>query len=231
MYSQVALRYLAEQMRTPTTVFDAASCLVLPNPANDAAVYLVEPGDALALTLLQAFVRVALVDQPPHLGTAPYQLFLAESPVSGADSTSTQQFANNLQLLPAHTSIIQDGSSHLLVTRWSFLRSAPVVYRTFYTYRITASFSPNSAGAASSPVYSDCMFSSMQAGDQLIVTFPLHEPVPASSQVALTGEYYLTQPHNIAIGPLQLENIRNRRTVPIQLYNAGGGNTLILNMP
>ena len=29
----LALRYLSEQMQTPTTLFDATNCLVLPNPA------------------------------------------------------------------------------------------------------------------------------------------------------------------------------------------------------
>ena len=230
-YSQVALRYLAEQMRTPTTVFDSASCLVLPNPVNGAAVYLVEPGDTLALALLNRFAGVTLVDQPPHLGTVPYQLFIAEPPAPGAESVSTQQFANNLQLLPAETNIIQGNDSTLLVTHWGFLRAAPLVYRTFYTYRITASFPSNSAAAAPSSVYSDCVFTSMQAGDQLIVTFPLHAAVPVSAQVALTGEYYVTRPHNIAIGPFQLENIRDQRTVPIQLHNAGGGNAHIQNVP
>ena len=231
MYSQVALRYLAEQMRTPTTVFDTASCLVLPNPASGPVVYLVEPGDALALTLLNRFAGVTLVDQPPHLGTTPYQLLIAEPPAPGAESASTQQFVNNLQLLPSYTTVVRNGRASLLVTRWSFLRAAPVVYRTFYTYRITASSLSNSTGGVAASVYSDCLFSSMQAGDQLIVTFPLPTTASLPLQVALTGECYVTQPHNIAIGPLKLENIRDRRTVPISLQTSGGGNTLILNVP
>lgn len=231
MYSQVALRYLAEQMRTPTTVFDAASCLTLPNPANGPAVYLVEPGDSLALTLLNRFASVTLVDQPPRLGSAPYQLLIVQPPSPGVDSASTQQFVNNLQLLYAHASIIQAGSSTLLVTRWTFLRAAPVVYRTFYTYRITATLQSNSSGVSSAPVYSDCVFSSMQTGDQLIVTFPFNALLLAQTQISFTGLYHVTQPHNIAVGPLQLENIRDQRTIPIALQNSGGGNALILSLP
>jgi hypothetical protein len=71
----------------------------------------------------------------------------------------------------------------------------------------------------------------MQAGDQLIVTFPLPSTLPVPLQVSLTGLYYATQPHNVAVGPLQLENIRDQRTVPITLRNSGGGRTLILNVP
>ncbi len=224
-YSQVALRYLAEQMHTPTTVFDAASCLTLPNPANGPAVYLVEPGDSLALTLLNQFASVTLVAQPPRLGSAPYQLLIVRLPA--VVSASTRRFVHNLQLLYAHASITQAGA--LLVTRWTFLRAAPLLYRTFYTYKITAR--SNSSGVSSASAYSDCVFSSMQTGDQLIVTFPFNAVLLAHTQVSFTGIYYVTRPHNIAVGPLRLENIRDQRTVPITLQNSGGGNTLVLNLP
>ena len=233
-YSQVALRYLAEQMRTATTVFDASSCLTLPDPANGPAVYLVEPGDALALTLLDRFASVTLVDQPPRLESAPYRLLIVQSPPAGIEGASTPQFVNNLQLLSAHASIIQAGSSALLVTRWTFLRTVPVLYRTTYTYRITATLQTLQSQASAvntAPLYSDCVFSSMQAGDQLIATFPLSSAALAPSLVSFTARYYITQPHNVAFGPLQLENIRDQRTIPVSLHSSGGGNTLLLNLP
>ncbi|HET9999554.1 MAG TPA: glycosyltransferase family 39 protein [Ktedonobacteraceae bacterium] len=229
--SQVSLRYLAEQMRTPATVFDAASCLVLPNPATGPAVYLVEPGDTLALTLLNKFAGVTQIDRPARLGSEPYHLLIVQSPAPGVDSTSTQQFVNNLQLLYAHASVMQAANSNMLVTRWTFLRSVPVAYRTFYTYRITASLQSSASGANTASVYSDCVFSSMQAGDQFIVTFPFPSTASISSQVKLTGSYYITQPHNVAMGPLQLENIRDQRTAPVPLQNSSGGNALILSPP
>ena len=229
--SQVSLRYLAEQMRTPSTVFDAASCLVLPNPATGPAVYLIEPGDTLALTLLNKFAGVTQIDRPARLGSEPYHLLIVQPPAPGVDRTSTQQFVNNLQLLYAHTSIMQAANSNLLVTRWTFLRSVPVAYRTFYTYRITSSLQSSASGANAASVYSDCVFSSMQAGDQLIVTFPFPSTASISSQVKFTGSYYITQPHNIAMGPLQLENIRDQRTTPVSLQNSSGGDALILSPP
>ncbi|MGH2497730.1 MAG: glycosyltransferase family 39 protein [Ktedonobacteraceae bacterium] len=231
MHSQVPLRYLAEQMRTPATVFDAASCLVLPNPASGPAVYLVEPGDALALSLLNKFASVTQIDRPARLGSEPYHLLIVQPPSPGIDSTSTQQFVNNLQLLYAHASVMQTGSSSLLITRWTFLRTVPVVYRAFYTYRITASLQPSGSGTNAASEYSDCVFSSIQEGDQLIVTFPFKPPLLAPTQVSFTGFYRVTQPHNIAMGPLQLENVRDQRTAPVTLQNSGGGNALILNVP
>ncbi|HKV58072.1 MAG TPA: hypothetical protein VJO32_07310, partial [Ktedonobacteraceae bacterium] len=148
----------------------------------------------------------------------------------GIDSTSTQQFVNNLQLLYAHASVVQSGNSNLLITRWTFLRSVPVVYRTFYTYRITASLQSSGTDTNAASEYSDCVFSSMQEGDQLIVTFPLKSPLLAQTQVSFTGIYHVTQLHNIVMGPLQLENIRDQRTTPITLQNSGGGNVLTLNV-
>ena len=49
--TQTALRYLAEQMQTPTTLFDTTNCLVLPNPASGPTVQLVGPYDGLTNAL------------------------------------------------------------------------------------------------------------------------------------------------------------------------------------
>jgi hypothetical protein len=256
-YSQVALSYLAEQMQTPATVFDNTpclvqpdpshsclltpgqqqrepdSCLLLPDPASGPALYLVDPADTLALTLLNRFARVTQIDRPARLGSDPYYLLLVQSynPPPDIGSASPQQFVHNLQLLSSGTSTVQVRNTNLFITHWMFLRSAPVAYRAVYTYSIAASFLPRGDGVAAAPVSSGCVLNSMQVGDQLIMAFPLHTTAPVSSQVAFSGEYYVTQPHNIAIGPLQLENIRDQRSVPIQLQNSNGGNTLILKVP
>ncbi len=255
-YSQVALSYLAEQMQTPATVFNdtiflvqpdpvhsclltpaqqqqqPGSCLVLPDPASGPAMYLVEPGDTFVLSLLTRFARVTEIDRPARLGSDPYHLLLVQTqtPSVGPGSSSSQQFVNNLQLLSSGTSVIQTGTANMLVTHWSFLRSVSLAYRTIYTYSIGANFSPENSGVATAPVYSGCVFNSMQAGDQLIVAFPLHPAASVPSTVAVSGEYYVIQPHNVAIGPLQLENIRDQRTVPTPLQNSGGGNTLIMQV-
>ncbi len=54
-YTQNSLGYLAEQMRTPTTLFDASRCLVLPNAAAGPAELLVGPYDKLSMVLLSHF--------------------------------------------------------------------------------------------------------------------------------------------------------------------------------
>ncbi len=228
-YSQTALRYLAEQIHTPTTVFDASNCLVLPGSDNGPAVYLVDPGDLLALALLSRFASVSLIDQPPRLGGDPYQLSIVQPLPPGGVNASNQRFVNNLQLLSANAEIIHAGSATLLATRWTFLRSMPVVYRSTYTYSISATM--QASGNTLSNQRSNCVFSSMQAGDQLVVTFPLSSTALSPMQVSFTGRYYITQPHNIAAGPLQLENVRDQRTIPATLQNSSGGNTLILKLP
>nr|MDQ2716402.1 glycosyltransferase family 39 protein [Chloroflexota bacterium] len=73
---EVAMRYLAEQMQTPNTLFSAESCLVLPALDAGPAVFLVGPDDRLANTLLGQFARITPVDRPPHLGGPPYRLYV-----------------------------------------------------------------------------------------------------------------------------------------------------------
>ncbi|HVB76108.1 MAG TPA: glycosyltransferase family 39 protein [Ktedonobacteraceae bacterium] len=223
-YTQEALRYLAEQMSTPTTVFDASSSLVLPNPADGPAVYLVGPDDTLALSLLNQFASVTLVDRPPRLGSDPYNLMIVQPAAPVSASASNQKFANNLQLLDTQPRFINIGSTTLLATRWTFLRAIPLFYRTTYTYSITAALQTGSSWSR----YSDCIFTSIRAGDQLIVIFPLPATAHASTRFNLSARYYVTGPHNVAFGPLQLENIRDRRSIPITLQTPGGSNILIL---
>src|SRR5207249_3027429 len=85
-----ALPFLAEQMRTPTTLFDAASCLVLPAPGDGPAVLLVRSTDKVVATLLSHFGTVTLVDQPPLLGTSPFQLYIVTPSLPGAGSRRSE---------------------------------------------------------------------------------------------------------------------------------------------
>src|SRR5260370_18200865 len=99
LFTQVALRYLAEQMQTPATLFDASNCLVLPNPASGPAVLLVGPYDKLSGVLLGRFAVATLIDQPERLGGAPFHLYLLQPIPAPKQASSNEAFANNLQLL------------------------------------------------------------------------------------------------------------------------------------
>src|SRR5205823_10052468 len=107
-----ALPFLAEQMRTPTTLFDAASCLVLPAPGDGPAVLLVRSTDKVVATLLSHFGTVTLVDQPPLLGTSPFQLYIVTPSAPDLQPPSARnEFVKHLQLLAPQAQQLSLGTS------------------------------------------------------------------------------------------------------------------------
>src|SRR6266852_7689953 len=154
--TQTALRYLPEQMQTPTTLFDAASCLVLPNPADGPAVLLVGPYDGLTNALLNQFASAMLVDSPVRPGGAPYRLYVV-TPNAG-QGASHDGFVQNLQLLDGRAQHLNLYNSSWLVTRWSFMWSEQPRFRTTYNYALTVL--PN--GDSEQSRQSLCTFTSMR---------------------------------------------------------------------
>jgi 4-amino-4-deoxy-L-arabinose transferase-like glycosyltransferase len=220
MYTQAALRYLAEQMQTPTTLFDASRCLVLPDPAAGPAVLLVGPDDRLTGALLGQFAIATLVDQPERLGGAPFHLYIVRPMGVPTPNTTNVAFVNNLLLFDNQARQLSFDNSTWLATHWSFIRSAAPDYRTTYTYAMTALLHGNANDT--STISSQCVSTSMRAGDQLIVAFqqPHGKIVPAS--VTISAQSYTTMPLNISYGPFRLENIRDQRTQPSFLQTSAG---------
>jgi 4-amino-4-deoxy-L-arabinose transferase-like glycosyltransferase len=227
-YTQAALRYLAEQMQTPTTLFDASHCLVLPNPAAGPAVLLVGPDDKLTDVLLGQFAIATLVDQPKRLGGAPFQLYIVQPMAGSKPNTTNEAFVNNLQLLNNQAQQLRYDNSIWLATHWSFIRSAAPNYRTTYTYTMKALLNGNANDG--STVSSQCVSTSMRAGDQLIVAFqqPKVTFVPAS--VTISALSYTTMPLNVSYGPFLLENIRDQRTQPSFLQTSAGTSGITLSI-
>ncbi|HET8851984.1 MAG TPA: glycosyltransferase family 39 protein, partial [Ktedonobacteraceae bacterium] len=157
--TQTALRYLAEQMQTSTTLFDATNCLVLPNLATGPAVLLVGPYDGLTNALLSRFASATLIDQPMRLGGPPFRLYLV-TPIAGQLS-SQDSFVQNLQLLDGRVQHLTFDNSSWLVTRWSFIRSEQPRFRTTYNYAL--SVLPN--GNSERSMQSLCTVTSMREGD------------------------------------------------------------------
>jgi 4-amino-4-deoxy-L-arabinose transferase-like glycosyltransferase len=228
MYTQAALRYLAEQMQTPTTLFDASHCLVLPDPAAGPAVLLVGPGDKLTGALLGQFALTTLVDQPERLGGAPFHLYIVRPMGVPTPNTTNVAFVNNLQLFNNQARQLRFNNATWLATQWSFIRSAAPNYRTTYTYTMTALLKGNANDT--STISSQCVSTSMRAGDQLIVAFqqPDGKIVPAS--VTITAQSYTTMPLNISYGPFRLENIRDQRTQPSFLQTSAGAPGITLSI-
>ena len=207
-------------MQTPNTLFDASHCLVLPNPAAGPAVLLAGPDDKLTGALLGQFATTTLVDQPERLGGAPFHLYIVQ-PMSGPKPNATNQaFVNNLQLFDNQARQFSFDHSTWLTTHWSIIRSAAPNYRTTYTYTMTALLHGNAHDG--STVSSQCVSTSMRAGDQLIVAFqqPDDPFIPAS--VTISALSYTPMPLTISYGPFLLENIRDRRTQPSFLQTSAG---------
>jgi 4-amino-4-deoxy-L-arabinose transferase-like glycosyltransferase len=194
--TQAALRYLAEQMHTPTTLFDASNCLVLPNPADGPAVLLVGPYDGLTNALLSQFAAVRLVDQPPRLGGSPFRLYIVTPAVTS--NSSQKIFTGNLQLLDTQAQHLTYNDSSWLVTHWSLLRSEQPSIRTMYSYALRALLNGNGEQSL-------CTFTAIRAGDQLLVAFglPKNSSVPAS--VMIKAQSFTTIPDNPFFGPFHME--------------------------
>jgi len=114
----------------------------------------------------------------------------------------------------------------LLVTRWQFLRSQQPVYRTTYTYAITASF--NAGGSTAPEVRSLCVTTSISSGDRLIATFPLPVSTLIPQSISISACYIVTHPYDFTVGPVHLENIRDHGSVPVTLQTMGGSERIML---
>jgi 4-amino-4-deoxy-L-arabinose transferase-like glycosyltransferase len=239
-YIADAMRYLATQMKTPTTLFDDSQCLVLPAPSAGPALLLVNPYAQMTRSLLRSYASATLVAQPARLGSLPFSLYLVQSnPVVGQPLTS-EVFKNNLQLLSLQSAQYQlptsyggpTSNANLLVSRWLMLHSAQPASGTTYTYHLratdpgTASTNSQTQTQASFSAQSACTLTSMQAGDQLFAAFALPDALPVSSNVTLQGEMYATAPYVPTFGPLRLETDQVRNGSYVTLQTTGGSEHL-----
>jgi hypothetical protein len=215
--TQTALRYLAEQMQTPTTLFDATSCLVLPNLATGPAVLLVGPYDGLTNALLSRFASATLIDQPMRLGGPPFRLYLV-TPIPG-QPTSQDSFVQNLQLLDGQVQHLTFDNSSWLVTRWSLMHSEQPRFRTTYNYALTAL--PN--GNSEQSMQSLCTFTSMREGNQLLAAFALPSDASVPASVTIEAQSFLTIPNNPVYGPLRVETNNSLNTGRVRLPTVDGG--------
>lgn len=222
--TQSALWYLADQMQTPTTVFDGSRCLVLPNPADGPAVMIVDSKNTLMLALLSQYATLTPVNQSPQLGGGLYQMYIAQPvamlPATGANLT----FGNNLRSLDGRVQTFSAGNRSYVTSAWSVLKSESASYRTTYTYSLTASFN----GTGQSSTQTQCIATSLRAGDEMVAAFSLPTNASLPTTVSVTGEYFSDQPYALSLGPLPLENIRLQRVGHVSLLTLSGENRIIL---
>jgi len=215
-YTQDALRYLAEQMQTPTTLFDASRCLVLPNANAGPAALLIGPYDTFSMVLLSHFAIARLVSQPERLGGVPFQLYIVQPFAASKLGPSHEAFVHHLQLLDKQTQQFRLDNSTWLATRWSYLRSAVPDYRTTFTYTMKALFDGKSS------ISSQCISTSIRAGDLLIVTFPLFQRFNMPGSMTISAISTTTMPLNVSFGSFHLETIRDQWKQPLLLQTTDG---------
>ncbi len=163
-----AFTYLAGQMRTPTTV-ESSACFAVPAAAYGPAVLLVSPYSPTVNALVNNFVHATWVASPPHLGGAPFRLYILQPlPVP---NTPAQNLSQQLQFFGKQAFNLPNGPS--FITRWRFSRSTQPAYRTTYAYtmqRISA------VGVVPSLRADKCTFTATRAGDQILATFVARGP-------------------------------------------------------
>ncbi len=226
-YTQTALQYLAGQMRTPTTIFDESRCLVLPNPAAGPAVLLVGPGDALTPALLARYGKV--IELPGSQDVAPFQLYIVESAPSPLAGGANLTFTHELQSLDGQLQHIDVSDESFITAWWSLLKSEPAAYRTTYTFSFSAS-PIGGTGLGAQVEESQCTFTAIRSGDELVVAFPLRATVAIQSSANIAARFYSSRPRDLALGPLHLESFASERVQDTVLHSANGGQNIPLRV-
>lgn len=193
----MALTFLSGQIQTPVTIFNGTHCAVLPDPANGPAVLLVSPRSPFVSALVSHFAQATLLDQPHRPGGPPFQLYLINTPVGSPIAHET--FQDHLAALTTQATPFSFQNTSWSVTHWRLLHSAQPEFRVTYGYKMVA----NSGNNGSSDASNQCAFSSMRAGDQLLVAFP--QTNAASTSLTIRAQFYTIAPDNFSYGPLTFE--------------------------
>lgn len=230
--TETALRYLAQDMKTPTTLFDAAHCLVIPGAASGPAILLVGPYDDLTNALLTQFANAQLLDQPARIGGSPYRLYSVTPAATQLPQPAVQaQFVNDLQAATSQVQLLHVATSSFYVTQWNMLRSLQPAFRTTYSYALTAQ--PSSEQAQ----LHICTFTALRAGDQLFAVFKqpasaasVTSAVSISSTLTVQAQFYTTTPYNPVYGPFHLETDQSRSTPWAFLHTPDGGKQITFSV-
>ncbi|MDQ2716949.1 MAG: glycosyltransferase family 39 protein [Chloroflexota bacterium] len=201
--TEQAMYYFSRQLQTPVTVFDAAHCLVLPNPASGPALLLTPPSTQLTYALLGRFTSARLLAQPPILGGQPFRIYQLSSPTSPEQSQAV--FGRDVRFSTPQVQWFPFDDTSRLVSQGNWLRALPPAYETYYRYQVTAL--PD-AGKAQG-MQSVCTFNAMRAGDRLLVAFDLPAQSPLPRTVTLSVGYSVLTQDMPSFGPLHLMTHRH----------------------
>ena len=220
--TQAALRYLSQQVQTPTTVFDSYRCAVLPSSANGPAVMLIGPYSPFTEALVQHFTSATLVATPKRLSGSPFKLYIVQ-PME--EQTGGASFRSDLQLLNPNSNSFTFNGRSWLVTRWRFLHSAQPSYQRVYWYNIVQS---SNTPAAQPETRSLCGFTAMQAGDALLAPLEQAGLGKQSQSLNIKVQAFTVNPYTLTYGPLSFETYRDIPSPWQPLKTPAGKDTLTI---
>ncbi len=218
--------YLAEQMRTPTVVFDTLlqHCLVLPAPSAGPALFLEVSYKQRIDDVLKYYTNATLLDQPGRLNSTwvAFKLYLITpkpepAPVSGS-------FTSDLQLLDPHLLQLTSGPSSMSTpwvhTRWQLMESRQPSWRTYYEYNFQAQLDGGVIKEFK------CSFTRLWAGDELLAGFdmPLGTSVPRASVQVSTST---SVPTTFTSGFITFQSFTNHEYPWRILQTADGKNRIM----
>ncbi len=218
--TQAALRYLSQQMQTPTTVFDSNRCAVLPSIANGPAVMLIGPYSPFTEALVRHFTSATLIVTPKRLSGSPFKLYIVQPMENQAGGVS---FSSNLQLLDSHAPSFSFHGSSWLVARWRLLHTAQPSYQKVYWYNVAQYENPTATKPAARSL---CGFTAMQSGDTLLA--PL-EQSGKQSRPFIKVQTFTVNPYMLTYGPISFETYRDISSPWQFLKTPTGDDTLPLS--
>jgi hypothetical protein len=116
--------------------------------------------------------------------------------------------------------MLQTSDASWLVTRWILLRSEQSAFRTTYNYDLQAYTSTGSMRE------SLCTFTSLYAGDQLLVAFA-HPPGSGTMpSVTVQATFFASVPYNPSYGPFHLETDKDQVTSSTTLLTSQGSRSI-----
>ncbi|MBA2285358.1 MAG: glycosyltransferase family 39 protein [Ktedonobacteraceae bacterium] len=213
--TEQAMYYFSRQLQTPVTVFDAAHCLVLPNPASGPALLLTPPSTHLTYALLGRFASARLLAQPPILGGAPFRIYQLSS--STGPEQAQAVFGRDMRFSTPQVQWFPFDDTSRLVSQGDWLRALPPAYETYYRYQVTAL--PDTANTQG--MQSVCTFNAMRAGDRLLVAFDLSGQSPLPRTVTLSVGYSVLTQDMPSFGPLRLMTHRHLESPYVPLKQDG----------
>src|SRR5205085_276318 len=124
--------------------------------------------------------------------------------------------AGQLELIDSQMQQPGTGFPPMLISRWTLLHNEEPVSRTTYNYIMSETpviLSKTPIILSKTPVIlsaakdqqSKCLLTSIRAGDQLVVTFPISQNEIAAHTFNITSQFLVESPYVISLGGLHFE--------------------------